>query len=1184
MIKGSKKNRRKGSKKYRRKGKKNSHSHKKVSHKHNGNKKHIHDINNSTIKNISIKGNENNILTGGMDTPKPEIPQPQSLDPRNTAKDSSNIFNVSIDGNQNNIANRYQNNQLEKQPQGKGGPIDIGKDTEGEEEMEKYEEKNEDEDPSPFEILTNNKFTMVGFSRELINHIEPDVALEFEYFYDNIFIDEFVNFFAPNDDYSDLNSTSIVASTPNSTPIGDAKTATSNINTPIGDAKTATSNAYTPIGNAYTPIGNAYTTTGNAKTATGNAYTTTDNAYTLGSKTPYLEDESVISDLTSSDAYIDNISSTVSNESLIDYFPVQKSKRPNTNNYLEERISKRPNTNNYLEQRGGIPNQIKDETKYKDKNAHSYELRNCQLDTYHDFKFNANGRQNMFSEDDIRKLLNNLISSDDSKCKTSKEYIQKTSFERMLIGDMIKYPSKFDENFQDRNMKIGIIQEENFNFLFTKEHKDVELIEPIGNVLNSNDTSSLMDIYVSKNLSQIDYLFLEAAHNSYYKKISTVMNCSFITTVSSVIDSKKTSDIFTDIYLEHILLTKSPLHLEFNPVLGLQKINTDEDYQNIEEIQEKNGFYNAGIYDIIYKETGYSFYDDIYKVFYENAKIKTKYRSLIYTDGEVEIIKGVMIFYYESDHLYTHVLQQGGLSVESLTYGLNIIQEKDLNTYSGDRGQFYEVNTIFRKLEIALNEKRLEYPEIANEISLTLLNHKLVGDGGQIRCVKLLNELLTSKIALVTGDQTAGFGCIIEDVPVLLNAFKGGKDKPIEITKKQTIFKKTANFLKKKLTIKTTHNDTNNIDDDNEDDNEDKHHFIVFYLPSKFNDIQLLVKSKMIKIENKLKELTELTESTEYFEKLELELKTLKSEYEFKLFNKKLLEFSRNLEMVEFNLKFGPIIQIKENEVQMSFFELGKRGRQYNKLITQVTQDIIKGDDSPDTFHKCSQKIKNIFNKKELPNIENIQLIFNAVIEKIKNEIPKDNENISNIAIVLQYLKTNAHNLLFKRALNEQQTLEKEDKKESIEKNKKNEKSKQIEEIEKLKNQIKEQLTNIEYKLVQAKNEIKQKSKIAKLSIKSKIAEYKEQIKILNKNTKKLSTNKGYNFFEMIKQDFMKNYTTKGGKHKKSRKIRKRRTKLKNKNKKTKRKISNRSKRTKKKNNKVSKKYKTTRKKKLYKD
>ena len=58
----------KGSKKYRRKGKNNNHTHKKVSHKHKGkgNKKHIHDLNNSTIKNISIRGNENNILTGGM--------------------------------------------------------------------------------------------------------------------------------------------------------------------------------------------------------------------------------------------------------------------------------------------------------------------------------------------------------------------------------------------------------------------------------------------------------------------------------------------------------------------------------------------------------------------------------------------------------------------------------------------------------------------------------------------------------------------------------------------------------------------------------------------------------------------------------------------------------------------------------------------------------------------------------------------------------------------------------------------------------------------------------------------------------------------------------------------------------------------------------------------------------------
>lgn len=115
----------KRSKKNRRKGKKNNHTHKKVSHKHNGKKKHIHDINNSTIKNISIKGNENNILTGGMNTPgksfsdygigrygilstpEPKRAKSTGIDPSNTptgivnTAKRSNIVNSSVEGKQN---------------------------------------------------------------------------------------------------------------------------------------------------------------------------------------------------------------------------------------------------------------------------------------------------------------------------------------------------------------------------------------------------------------------------------------------------------------------------------------------------------------------------------------------------------------------------------------------------------------------------------------------------------------------------------------------------------------------------------------------------------------------------------------------------------------------------------------------------------------------------------------------------------------------------------------------------------------------------------------------------------------------------------------------------------------------------------------------------------------------------
>jgi len=1119
-------------------------------------------------------------------------------------------------------------------------------------------------DSEPMEIASDNsnsiQMNLIAFSNELMNHINTKVALNYEYFYYNDFINDFIDevfLKQEEEEEATVDSASSSYTPTTSTPTSSSylkflTNSTPKKNSPLKplykDKHPLNKKTKKKKQMNLKQIINLYAQFEEKKKKSPNDLT-------------YYQDlehnvHDFINNLKNHNIEIYNELPSIFNKATYSinnkakYSINNKAKYSLNNKYLIN-VFKNILKERELSLRGGDPQQLQIDKNlmqtYENENANTFELRNCQLDTYHDFK--PSTRQKLFDNNKIIRILDNLILSDDILCKTSKEYIQKNHFERELISDMIKTPTDFDEIFQYplRQPNRGIIQEENFNFLFTKEHPNVEHVKTTDSMYSQN-VETLMDIYAHKNLDKIKYLFLEAAHNSYYKKIAEVLNLTFITSLSSIIDSKKTSSNLESDFLESILLNSSSSFPKLK--MKLETVTLPQSFILPD---------NTQIYDIIYSSNNTSFYDDIYDVFQENANIKVRYRALI--DKTNENIKGVMLFYnksYDKPPFYTHILQNGGLSVEVLTQGLHWVEKtiKPISTTDSSSIQDKQLNEMYDI--VSYLKKRTDITD--DDIQLMILNHKLIGDGGQIRCVKLLNEKVVTdenRVALVTGDQTAGFASIIEDIPVLLNAFKG-TTKPISETPSETItetkilkkigknvkkiYKNTKKFLKTKIPtniIGTKESEREEIVEENIDE---KITFIVFYLPSKYNDIELLVNSKnnsLInkvdillndlsiiydnveneEISNEISEIAKIAESAESAEsansansansassassakrkrtsdsyetkeniinKLKEQLINLQSirqkseEEDFNVLNKKLSQIQRNIDEIEFKLKYQEFIDEGTVEVTEAFFTLTQRGRHFGRFRSKITQDIIndKGNQQ-DLLADVSTVIKYIFNIKKWPlDNHDLQQIYHNVMNNIR-------ENLQNMLLVddpnkmIAFLNKHSYELLFKQVLNAQKLREKDEKKESDI----NEKERKIQEEKKeLDDWMNEKINEID-EIGNDRQSLIDKSSIDK--IKSSLDKIKSSLKG-NLNPTKLTNlrdkfNKALN---KIKGKITKKIKEGG----KTIKKRKRISKVKNKNKKTKRrtktKTKNISKRSKKKY-KTRKKHKRTRKKKQYKD
>ena len=496
------------------------------------------------------------------------------------------------------------------------------------------------------------------------------------------------------------------------------------------------------------------------------------------------------------------------------------------------------------EQKGGTayPNNI---TGYSDlmrlfnmntnSNRNIFEVRNCALDTFHDFQ--KSNRQGIYPNDEMKKLLFNLILMNDPPCPTTEFYLKLSKFERRIMIDTILNPEKFN------SPGLSDIHSENFNFLFTMPHDDIsEEVSSTSPNMNSQDSTILMDLFTGKNFDRVKYIYLEAAHSSYYKSIENVMGYEQITSLSSVIDSKTSTSTFDERFLEWKLKNQANNFLKMHLISSEDVLHsTSVSYLRLLGVNA-----NVEVYDVLYTndpqipedKRNTSFYEDIYNVFHTNQALNVKYYAVITETNEIYALMDIYlpVIDNENNPHYYHLLKNG-ISVSDLTHGLEYIEKKKLSTSVNlTQQEGYKIADDMYNILSNNGTRTVAGFDWYDEIQRILINHKLEGDGGQIRCVDLLNKFSNDSglIALVTGDQLAIWSCIIHGVPVIGNCFK-------HVASSSSVGNASSSVGNASSSAATTGESEASS---SVATTEEKINFMLYYLPGKYNDLKFMINMK----------------------------------------------------------------------------------------------------------------------------------------------------------------------------------------------------------------------------------------------------------------------------------------------------------------------------------------------------